>query len=134
MLAQLSVVEPGNNMPFMSFQWDRSMDYMPGYELTELWMTENGLPKKGFWVTTYFSGGGKNSKGCKPVAKFRKALLQLVLIDEEEVTREKSRDDNFVLPLVGPNVILANPNHWVCYLAYNEADAKVYEDRKAASQ
>lgn len=42
MLAQLSVVEPGDNLPFIAFQWERTMDYMPGYELTELWMTEDG--------------------------------------------------------------------------------------------
>ena len=31
------------------------MDPMPGYEITELWMTEDGLPKKGsfFYIYVY---------------------------------------------------------------------------------
>lgn len=101
MLAQLSVVEPGDNLPYLAFQWERTMDYMPGkeycycviscscvhkslqlalsgYELTELWLTEDGLPNKGLWVATYYSGEGRNKRNCKPVTKFRKALCQLV--------------------------------------------------------
>ncbi len=78
MLAHLSVVEPGDNLPFLQFRWERDMDCMPGYELTELWMTEDGLPKKGLWDATYYAGEGKLKKGCKPAIKARKALLQLV--------------------------------------------------------
>lgn len=26
---------------------------MPGYELTEPWMTEEGMPTRGIWNTTY---------------------------------------------------------------------------------
>lgn len=29
-LAQLSIVEPGDNLPYLAFQWERDMDYMPG--------------------------------------------------------------------------------------------------------
>jgi hypothetical protein len=60
------------------FYRERDMDCMPGYELTELWLTEDGLPRKGLWDVTYYSGEGKGLKDCKPVVKFRKSLLQLV--------------------------------------------------------
>ncbi len=78
MLAQLSVVEPGDNLPFVQFRWERDMDPMPGYELTEPWLTEEGMPNKGLWNVTYYSGEGKGKKGCKPVVKLRKSMLQLV--------------------------------------------------------
>ena len=51
---------------------------MPGYELTEPWLTEDGLPKKGIWDVVYYAGAGKGKHGCKPMPKLRRALLQLV--------------------------------------------------------
>lgn len=78
MLAQLAIVEPGDNLPFIQFRWERGMDPMPGFELTEPWMTEEGMPKKGVWNATYYAGEGKGKGGCKPSVKFRKALLNLV--------------------------------------------------------
>jgi hypothetical protein len=32
------------------------MDPMPGFELTEPWLTENGLPVKGLFEMFYYSG------------------------------------------------------------------------------
>jgi len=57
------------------------MASMPGYELTEPWLTEEGLPKKGIWDVVYYAGEGKGEKGCKPMPKLRRALLQLVICD-----------------------------------------------------
>jgi hypothetical protein len=54
------------------------MPPMPGYELTEPWLTEEGLPKKGIWDVVYYAGGGHGRNGCKPMPKLRRALLQLV--------------------------------------------------------
>ena len=54
------------------------MASMPGYELTEPWLTEEGLPKKGIWDVVYYAGEGKGEKGCKPMPKLRRSLLQLV--------------------------------------------------------
>lgn len=130
MLAQLACVEPGDNLPFIAFRWERAMDPMPGFELTENWMSEEGMPRKGVFDCTYYAGEGKCKNGCKPSTKFRKALLQLVLIDEEDVVSETDRDahaDGTVAaaPLVGPAFIqAANPATWLGYLAYNEAYAK----------
>lgn len=80
MLAHLAVIEPGDNLPFVQFRWEREMDCMPGYELTELWMTESGMPKKGIWDCTYYAGEGRDLNGCKPHIKCRKGLLQLVSV------------------------------------------------------
>ena len=49
-----------------------------GYELTELWLTEEGLPRKGIWDVVYYAGEGKGKTGCKPIPKLRRAMLQLV--------------------------------------------------------
>lgn len=54
------------------------MASMPGYELTEPWLTEDGLPKKGIWDVVYYAGEGKCKNGCKPMPKLRRSLLQLV--------------------------------------------------------
>jgi hypothetical protein len=59
-------------------RWEREMSPMPGYELTEPWLTEEGLPKKGIWDVVYYAGGGHGRNGCKPMPKLRRALLQLV--------------------------------------------------------
>jgi hypothetical protein len=54
------------------------MASMPGYELTEPWLTEAGLPTKGVWDVVYYAGEGKGKNGCKPMPKLRRAMLQLV--------------------------------------------------------
>lgn len=38
---------------------------------------------------TYYSGEGKGLHGCKAFVSFRKALLNLVLIHEEEIVEEE---------------------------------------------
>ena len=45
----LSVNEPGENFATVSFRWMRDMSPMPGFEVTEPWMTEEGLPHKGLF-------------------------------------------------------------------------------------
>jgi hypothetical protein len=56
------------------------MASMPGYELTEPWLTEAGLPTKGVWDVVYYAGEGKGKNGCKPMPKLRRAMLQLVCV------------------------------------------------------
>lgn len=53
------------------------------------WLTEEGLPTKGILQVTYYSGEGKGLHGCKPFVSFRKALLQFVLMKEEEMVEEE---------------------------------------------
>lgn len=40
-LCLLSTVEPGVNWTSQEFRWQRNMDPMPGWELTQMWMTGN---------------------------------------------------------------------------------------------
>jgi hypothetical protein len=38
-LLVLSIVEPGDNLIEATFRWERDMDPMPGWEVTQPWMT-----------------------------------------------------------------------------------------------
>jgi hypothetical protein len=65
---------------------------VPGYELTQPWLTEEGLPKKGVWATRYYCGDGKQKKGCKAAIRLRKSMLALVFIDEADIFNETDVD------------------------------------------
>jgi hypothetical protein len=88
MIVYLSVDEPGINLTFKQFQWKRELDPTPGWDVTESWLSEQGLTTHGKFCFTYYSGEGKNKFGCIPNLKLRRALLQLVLIDENEIIDE----------------------------------------------
>lgn len=87
-IVYLSVVEPGLNLTFKSFQWKRDQDTVPGWDVTEPWMTEAGMSAHGYFAFTYYSGEGKNKSGCVPDLFLRKALTAMVLIDENEIVAE----------------------------------------------
>jgi hypothetical protein len=46
-------------------------------------MTEVGLSRKGYFVFEYYSGSGKNLRGCRPEVMWRKALMKLVSYCDE---------------------------------------------------
>lgn len=77
-LALLSVIEPGQNWVDAAFRWDYAGEPMPGWELTQSWMTEEGLPRKGYLFVNYDSGNGKRTRGCIPDVTARKAFLCMV--------------------------------------------------------
>lgn len=79
-LCVLATHEPGDNWTYNTFRWQRDMDSMPGWELTQPWLTEEGLPIRGILNVTYYSGEGVGKSGCKPYVSFRKSLLNLVCI------------------------------------------------------
>lgn len=60
------------------------------------------MPNKGLLTVTYYSGEGRELHGCKPYVSFRKALLSLVLLSEEELVgeefRSRPRDHKRLLP------------------------------------
>jgi ribosomal protein L12E/L44/L45/RPP1/RPP2 len=93
MIVYLSVDEPGINLNYKRFQWKRELDPIPGWDVTEPWFTEEGLPQHGKFAFTYYSGEGRNRNGCIPNVKLRKALCHLTLIDENEII-----DENAMLP------------------------------------
>lgn len=133
MLCQLSVVEPGDNFPFQQFRWERNMDPTPAFVVTEPWMTEDGIPNHGLFASTYYAGEGKGKNGCKPATKFRRALLNLVLIEEEEVISELDRENEVVVQPLGPAFITAsNPSLWLGYLSYNESYAREKKGKAGA--
>jgi hypothetical protein len=55
MLCLLSTKESGNKFLDISFKWQRDMACMPGLELTELWLTDAGLPDRGIWSVSFKS-------------------------------------------------------------------------------
>ncbi len=77
-LCVLATQEPGDNWSFKTFRWMRSMESMPGWELTQPWLTEEGMPMRGLVNIYYYSGEGQQKKGCKASVGVRKALLNLV--------------------------------------------------------
>ncbi len=46
---------------------------------------------RGLLNITYYSGEGQGKNGCKPYIGFRKSLLNLVLINEEEIVEDSVR-------------------------------------------
>lgn len=88
MIVYLSVDEPGINLNYKRFQWKRDLDPIPGWDVTEPWFTEEGLPQHGKFAFTYYSGEGRNRNGCIPNIQLRKALIHLTLIDENEIVDE----------------------------------------------
>lgn len=88
MIVYLSADEPGINLTYKRFQWKRELDPTPGWDVTEAWMTDEGLYTHGYFCSTYYSGEGRNKFGCVPNMTLRRALLQMVLIDENEVVDE----------------------------------------------
>jgi hypothetical protein len=81
----LSVLEPGINLIYKRFQWKRELDPTPGWEVTDALFTDAGLYTHGYFAFTYYSGEGKNKMGCIPEIGPRRALCQLVLLNENEV-------------------------------------------------
>jgi hypothetical protein len=49
------------------------------------------MPMRGLLNITYYSGEGAGKNGCKPYIAFRKMLLNMVLINEEEVVEDSAR-------------------------------------------
>ncbi len=117
-IVYLSVEEPGINLTFKQFQWKRELDPIPGWDVTEPWMTEDGMSAHGKFAFTYYSGEGKNKYGCVPDLPLRRALCQLVLLDENEII-----DEDEVLPDEFVNTAITHSeNHrdvWVNYLINN---------------
>lgn len=115
-IVYLSVVEPGINLTFKQFQWKREMDYIPGWELTDSWMSEEGMPIHGKLVFTYYSGEGKGKFGCLPDVFVRKALCAMVLVDENDVIDEEDSVPD-VLTNTAEKHYARNKDVWISYLS-----------------
>lgn len=118
-IVYLSVVEPGLNLTFKQFMWKRDLDPIPGWDVTEPWMTEQGMSAHGYFAFTYYSGEGKNKNGCVPDIYLRKALTGLVLVDENEIVAE---DESMPEILVNTTAIHfeRNKDVWINYLVVDK--------------
>ena len=102
----LTEFEPGVNLSYKAFFWDRDTE-VGGFEVTQPWLTDEGLPTKGFLLLQYFSGNNIGANGCKPnvlgttftlslvlfahiLVSARLALLKSCLISETDVLPEAS--------------------------------------------
>jgi hypothetical protein len=115
MCCELATVEPGDNWIEQYFQWQRDMEGMPGWELTTPWLTEEGMPARGILTIYYYSGAGRGLKQCKPNVPFRKSLLFMVLITEDEIVEEGFRDRPSPKP-IGEPYMYNNASRWRQYL------------------
>lgn len=84
-LCVLATEEPGDNWIRCNFTWDRSSPHLPGWELTKLWLSDEGLPKKGILLVQYYSGDGVGKNGCAPVIPCRRSLLSMVFVSEDDM-------------------------------------------------
>lgn len=90
MIICLTDVEPGVNFKYSSLKKHMDGDQVPGWELPASWLkSEKSIPTEGVVGFTYYCGEGKFLYGCVPVMPFRRALLQMVLIDERNVVLDK---------------------------------------------
>lgn len=123
-LCLLATNEPGDNWTTQIFKWQRDMDPMPGWELTQPWLTDEGMPVRGILTITYYSGENKGLRGCKPSVPYRKSLLNAVLIDEWEVVEDGFRDRPVTKQLIGRRALEANKSIWINYLALKDPSQK----------
>jgi hypothetical protein len=91
MLIGLALNEPGKNWPEEEFQHNRETPSMPGWTLNDTWKTDAGVPPEGIISVTYFSGDGTQVDECAPEVPFRKALTNLVLVNEEECVTDEEK-------------------------------------------
>jgi len=85
MLIHLSVVEPGINWYEESYTSSHQGKPMPGWTLTKVWYTENGMPKQGILQLKMSSGEGMYQNRCTPDITLRQQLLLLTLVDITDI-------------------------------------------------
>lgn len=99
MLCVLAVTEPGNNWTEYSFRWKSEDECVPGWELTEGWVKQDGkdegMPNRGILSLYYYSGEGQRLQGCKPHISLRKALMSLTFLSEWDI----KSDDEWGVPM-----------------------------------
>jgi hypothetical protein len=93
MLCVLAITEPGNNWTQYQFRWKPEDECVPGWELTEGWVKQDGkdegMPNRGILTLYYYSGDGQKLQGCKPVVSLRKALMFCTLLSETDIRPEE---------------------------------------------
>ena len=57
---------------------------MPGWTLTQPWLSNEGMSNRGVLCIRYYCGDGLGYYGCKAHTVYRKALCSMVLVNEDE--------------------------------------------------
>ena len=91
MILMLSAVEPGDNIKDAGFRLYYDTPNIPGWEINSLWMTEDGVQKKGFFTYNYYTGEGKNLAGCRADLRWRTAMLHSVLVSEFDILKDMNK-------------------------------------------
>ncbi len=73
-----------------SFIFDHGFNAVPGWDLSVVWLSEEGLPKKGILAFEMFAGDGLNLMGCLVDKKLRNMLTALVLVEQRDLAHEVS--------------------------------------------
>eukprot|EP00605_Chrysophyceae_sp_TOSAG23-4_P001328 GSChrysophyteH1.ASY1.ANO1.1445.1 assembled CDS len=138
-LCVLAITEPGNNWTDYQFRWKFDDDPVPGWELTDGWVKQDGrdegLPCRGILSCYYYSGEGVKLQGCKPHISLRKALMYLTFLSEHNVRKEEewsvpvTKDMRKELYEKGAKYMLNNQS---IFLGYALLDIGKYLDLKAA--
>lgn len=68
--------------------FDRGFAPNPGWDLSVVWFTEEGLPKKGVLTVDIFAGDGMNLFGGQVDRALRAALSTLALVGQRDITTE----------------------------------------------
>jgi len=138
MYAAMSVYEPGENWLDETFRWEYHTPPIPGWELTQNWMTEEGMPCKGCLYLNYYSGEGCNKRGCKPDELLRKAFLCMVRIEEQDLLVDENNilDDGTKIHDAIEGVQYAKEERptfaiWRHYIAHcNSSSARLFRGEK----
>jgi len=81
-LCALEVHEPGANWISHEFRWEHDSATVPGWQLTQPWLTDEGMVNRGILNVRYYSGEGRGLYQCQAHVQYRKSLTYMVLVDE----------------------------------------------------
>jgi len=109
----LAMAEPGENILGERFRWDAIMDPTPGWTITQPWLTDDGMAKKGILNLTFCSA---ESRGCKPDIVMRRSLMQMVLCDEYDICEEDDVNVPDPSQRVGEQYMVEKQEKWLHYL------------------
>lgn len=75
----------GSNVEFI---FDHGFNPTPGWQLTDVWLTPEGMPKKGLLSFEFFAGDGMNMNGCLLDRELRGRVSALTLVTHRDLSVE----------------------------------------------
>jgi hypothetical protein len=123
-LISVALREPGENIIHGSFQWDRDTEKTPGWVITQSWLADDSMQRKGYLALTYASKVNNPDALAVdfcPDTVYRRAMLSTVLIREEELRDEDDCKKSPSTP--GKDTLQENKRYWLEYL-YGDRDVE----------